>query len=133
MTDTKLPVKFKPARRIFQPLCTVGTTEHRQGFPSKDRAECPECYKIFVAGVLVIEPQEPITDLADYSGPCELVHLYCDHCNHIIQRYRAVNSDGTPGPWIGDGYGLITAKTTNGRRRIAAFLTAHPEAAGVEQ
>lgn len=108
------PMKSAP---LTTPLTTVASTECTAP-PSGRRACCPECQKTFNAGAVLRQPSRFDVDLGGQVSP---VTMYCDHCNVLVK------GDIVNGTVVG------TPIVIRSRRRIAQFLTAHPEARGVQQ
>lgn len=126
----------------FEPLATVGPTEHRQAAPSAERIDCPTCGKTFVGGVIVTE--WPGRYLAEHGAWGVVRKLYCDHCDHVLCWMEAlqggtvhtdVNAAGDILAIDGrlSGQWLMRIARVRTPAVVARFLTQHPEAAGVSQ
>lgn len=119
------------AALTYEPIDTVPAPHHVQRLHrprSSDRAECPGCGALKAPGQIVAH--EPARGEWNDDYDCRVVHrsIYCAGCEHVVHWIERCALAGQPTGEVLSGPG-----TYSGSRYLRDYLTAHPEAAEVEQ
>jgi hypothetical protein len=119
------------AALTYEPIDTVPAPHHvqrTQRVRSSDRAECPGCGVLKAPGQIVT--LGPAQGVWDDRYDCRVVHraIYCAGCEHVVRWIERCTLTGKPTGEVLAGPGFLSNP-----RYLRDFLTAHPEAAEVEQ